>query len=213
MCLFIIPCDIGICYLHIHHSSELQRWSLVVMKSVTSLVTSELISRHATAGSYRVVCPVSVLVGHVRCWYAPSEISDSWSRCGTSTSLQSNSYVSQSTHVSSQYTLASLLWPPSVADANIIFLSCGFFFLLLLSFFSLPNLSRRRLDAYHASTHGVALVRIYELWCRSETCCTRLAEIQDPKNGQNATFGHHGTTLSGYVFATKARIDNRKKTC
>jgi len=28
------------------------------------------------------------------------------------------------------------------------------------SFFSLPNLSGRRLDVYHTSTHGVALVRI-----------------------------------------------------
>jgi len=27
-------------------------------------------------------------------------------------------------------------------------------------FFSSPNLSRRRLDVYHTSTHGVALVRI-----------------------------------------------------
>jgi len=42
------------------------------------------------------------------------------------------------------------LWPPCVADANIIFLPCGFF---LLSF-SLPNLSGRRLDVYHTSTHG-----------------------------------------------------------
>jgi len=35
-------------------------------------------------------------------------------------------------------------------------------FLLLSSsiFFSSPNLSRRRLDVYHTSTHGVALVRI-----------------------------------------------------
>jgi len=32
---------------------------------------------------------------------------------------------------------------------------CSFFF-----FFSSPNLSRRRLDVYHTSTHGVALVRI-----------------------------------------------------
>jgi len=31
------------------------------------------------------------------------------------------------------------------------------FYLLLLSS---PNLSGRKLDAYHASTHGVALVRI-----------------------------------------------------
>jgi len=30
----------------------------------------------------------------------------------------------------------------------------------LSSFFSLPNLSSRKLDVYHTSTHGVALVRI-----------------------------------------------------
>jgi len=47
-----------------------------------------------------------------------------------------------------------LLWPPCVADTDIIFLSCFFFF------FSSPILSRRRLDVYHTSTHGVALVRI-----------------------------------------------------
>jgi len=40
---------------------------------------------------------------------------------------------------------------------DIIFLPCGFFLFLL---FSLPNLSGRRLDVYHTSTHGVALVRI-----------------------------------------------------
>jgi len=35
-------------------------------------------------------------------------------------------------------------------------------FLLLSSifFFSSPNLSRRKLDVYHTSTHSVALVRI-----------------------------------------------------
>jgi len=31
-------------------------------------------------------------------------------------------------------------------------------FLLLPFFFSSPNLSRRRLDVYHTSTYGVALV-------------------------------------------------------
>jgi len=38
------------------------------------------------------------------------------------------------------------------------FLSSFLFF--FLSFFSSPNLSGRRLDVYHTSTHGVALVRI-----------------------------------------------------
>jgi len=35
--------------------------------------------------------------------------------------------------------------------------------------------------------------------------------MQDPKNAKNWPSGHHRTTLSGYIFATKARIDNRKK--
>jgi len=50
------------------------------------------------------------------------------------------------------------LWPPCVADADIIFLPCCFF--RSFYFFSSPNLSGRRLDVYHTSTHGVALVRI-----------------------------------------------------
>ena len=43
----------------------------------------------------------------------------------------------------------------------IIFLPCGYYLSFYLSFFiSSPNLSGRRLDVYHTSTHGVALVRI-----------------------------------------------------
>ena len=53
-----------------------------------------------------------------------------------------------------------LLWPPCVADADIIFLPCGFFLFFFYLFFSSPNLSGRRLDVYHTSTHGVALVQI-----------------------------------------------------
>ena len=53
---------------------------------------------------------------------------------------------------------------------------------LLSSFFSSPNLSRRRLDVYHTSTHGVALVRIYN------ACLKRAAhgslKIQHAKNRQ-----------------------------
>ena len=54
-----------------------------------------------------------------------------------------------------------LLWPPYVIGAKIIFLPCDVYILLLLSSsFPSPNLSGRRLDVYHTSTHGVALVRI-----------------------------------------------------
>jgi len=55
--------------------------------------------------------------------------------------------------------MVSFLWPPCVADADIIFLPCGFFLLSSYLFSSL-NLSRRRLDVYDTSTRGVALVRI-----------------------------------------------------
>jgi len=41
-------------------------------------------------------------------------------------------------------------------------------------------------------------------------CCTRLAGNAGPKKSPSA---HHRTTLSGYIFATKAHINNRKKTC
>jgi len=52
------------------------------------------------------------------------------------------------------------LWSPYVIGQTIIFLPCDFFLLLLLLFFSSPNLSGRRLDVYRTSTHGLALVRI-----------------------------------------------------
>jgi len=32
-----------------------------------------------------------------------------------------------------------------------------------------------------------------------------------PKIAKNSPSGHHRTTLSGYIFATKALIDNQKK--
>ena len=56
------------------------------------------------------------------------------------------------------------LWSPYVIGQTIIFLPCDFYLsiylLLLSSFFSSPNLSGRRLDVYHTSTHGVASVQI-----------------------------------------------------
>jgi len=45
-------------------------------------------------------------------------------------------------------------------------------------------------------------------------CCTQLARNAGPKKiTKNSPSGNHRTTLSGYIFTTKARIDNRKKTC
>jgi len=80
-----------------------------------------------------------------------------------------------------------------------------FVLFLLLSFFSSPNLSGRRLDVYHTSTHGVALVRIWNAGLK----CTAPGslEIQDAKNC------HLGTITQLCIFAIKACIENRKKTC
>jgi len=49
------------------------------------------------------------------------------------------------------------------------------------------------------------------LECTSEMCCTRLAGNAGPKNiAKKSPSAHHSTTLLGYIFATKAHIDNRK---
>jgi len=50
------------------------------------------------------------------------------------------------------------------------------------------------------------------LECMSETCCARLAENTACKKSPKKSPSGHPTTLSGYIFAIKARIDNRKKT-
>ena len=50
------------------------------------------------------------------------------------------------------------------------------------------------------------------LGCRSETCCTRLAENTGRQKSQKKSpSAHHCTTLSGYIFTSKAHIDNGKK--
>jgi len=66
----------------------------------------------------------------------------------------------------SRHIAITLLWTQSPPPYNIV---CSFeycynyifalSFLYIYLFFS-PNLSGRRLDVYHASAHGVALVRI-----------------------------------------------------
>jgi len=69
-----------------------------------------------------------------------------------------------------------LLWSPFGIGQTIIFLPCGFFLLLSL-FLSSPNLSGRRVDAYHTLTHDVALVRIYNAGVKC--AASGSLEIQD----------------------------------
>jgi len=94
---------------------------------------------------------------------------------------------------------------------------CGhYIFVLFLLYsssfflFSSPNLSGRRLDVYHTSTHDVVLVRIYNAGLK---CAARGSlEIQDAKITQKKSPSvHHRATLSDCIFATKSCIDKRKK--
>jgi len=96
----------------------------------------------------------------------------------------------------------------------IIFCRCVFFFILLLSFF-FPQLFSAVADWMSTVLpHMICLSTNLE--CRSEMCCTRLAEIQDAKYRQNIRHlstipvAYH-TNLSGDVLATKACIDNTEK--
>ena len=85
------------------------------------------------------------------------------------------------------------LWPPYGIGQAIIFLPCGFF-LRSIFFLSSPNLSGRRLDVYHISTHGVALVRI---WNAGLKCAARGSlEIHDAKNHHLCTIGQLCRTAS-----------------
>ena len=92
-----------------------------------------------------------------------------------------------------------------------IFVLWFFLSIFHLSFFlfSTPNLSRRRLDVYHTTTHGVALVRISDAGLKRAARGSMKYRTQ--KIAKNAASRQHRTTLSRYIFATKARIDNRKK--
>jgi len=59
------------------------------------------------------------------------------------------------------------------------------------------------MNVYHTSAHMACPSANLEQ--RSETCCTWLAGNAGRKKiAKNSPSGHHLTTLSGYIFATKA---------
>jgi len=71
-----------------------------------------------------------------------------------------------------------LLSPPCVCNRGALYF-CPGFYLLSFFFYSSPNLSGHRLDVYHTSTHGVALVRISNAGLKCVH--TRLAANAGPK--------------------------------
>jgi len=100
-----------------------------------------------------------------------------------------------------------LLWPPYVIRQAIYIFILWF----LLSFFYFPRL-------ISAVGDWMSTILPHMTWpnleCRSETCCVRLAEnTAREKIAKKSPSGHHPTNLSGYIFATKACIDNISSTC
>jgi len=72
----------------------------------------------------------------------------------------------------------------------------GYIFLAFF-FFSSPNLSGRRLDVYHTSTHGVALVRIYNAGLKR--AARRSLKIPDAKNGHLSTIAQLCPAISSQL--------------
>jgi len=92
------------------------------------------------------------------------------------------------------------LWPPNRAGHSAPIVSIFFFFLLFLAYSQRSEIGC--LPCFHTWC-GLSA----NLECTSEMCCTRLPESTGCKNLPSA---HHRTTLSGYICATKACVNNRK---
>jgi len=75
---------------------------------------------------------------------------------------------------------------------------------LLLSFYLFPRL----ISAIADWMPTILPHLVWPLRCRSETA---RCNYRGQKVFKKSLYGHHRTTLSGYILATKARIDNRKK--
>ena len=100
------------------------------------------------------------------------------------------------------------LWSPYGIGQTIIFLPCGFFFLLL---FSWPNLSRRRLDVCHTSTHGVALVQISDARLKLAACGS--LEMQDAKKSTKVAIWAPSHNFVRLYLRNERTYRQSEKTC
>ena len=99
----------------------------------------------------------------------------------------------------------------------IIFLPCRFFlsiFYLLSSIFYLLFIPR----LISAAVDRMSAILLYMAWPLCEfrmqvwnVLHAARCKYRTQKSRQKSPSGHHRTNLTGYIFATKARIDNRKK--
>ena len=109
------------------------------------------------------------------------------------------------------FLLSSSLWSPYVIGQTIIFLPCDFYLSFFFLFFP-PLIS--------AVGDWISTILLHMAWpyCEFRMHVWNLlhaarCKYRTQKSRQKSPSGHHRTTLSGYIFATTTRIDNRKKTC
>jgi len=105
--------------------------------------------------------------------------------------------------------ICKYLWPPCVAEADIIFSCCIFFFLSIFFF-------RRLISAVADWMSTILPHMVWPYWkFRMQVwnvLHTARWKYKTQKIAKNSSCAHHRATFSGYVFATKTCIDNRKKT-
>jgi len=117
---------------------------------------------------------------------------------------------------------SSLLWSPYVIGQTIIFSSCFMVALcnrktiyIFMLWFVLSSFFYRLISAIGDWMFTILWHMVWpqcefrmQVWnaVHAARCKYRMQ-----KSRQKSPSGHHRTTLSGYIFATKPRIDNRKK--
>jgi len=107
-------------------------------------------------------------------------------------------------------TLDCSLWPPYATGHVIIFLPCGSSSIFFLSIFF------HRLISAVTDWISAILPQMVRPWCEFKTQVWNVLhgarwKYRTQKWPKTSPSGHHRTTLSGYIFATKACIDNLKK--
>jgi len=104
-----------------------------------------------------------------------------------------------------------LLWSFYGIGQTIIFLPCVRYFFLSSFFFSSPNLSRQRLDVYHTSTHGVALVRISDAGLKP--AARGSLKMQDAKKSPKITIWVPSHNFVGLYLRNQGTHRQSEKTC